>query len=1074
MEGPLMLPIPRLRLSRTANASAAPVAGPSRDRLLQNFPSDLADSDVGDRNEDGLPTPMMNTRVPLADPNENPAARLRALLARTPASSKSTPVPQPPPSNYSENESDFEPPSAVADNGPSFARESLKDIFSRALRDPGNTPQKASNRPRRNSIDASEVEASPRVERERAKFKAKRRSLSDEEFEIPSKSSQHSNVSLNQLKDLDLDLSSDSMYQQSLPDEDSNDTATFLRDINPNTTDTPPAATSTPQQSLLMSMNSQYPLQSNLMEQDSEMQRAFEGFDSYEAASSSQGPDQERLAEAEKERNIEREREWNRPVPKASRPSSSLGLNSPNAIERSRTRSLIQMDSPGRQSPSRRLQRQHSLTDSSRAGSPAGSLSGSHHGNDEPEPEIIHERERNWNAPRPKWTQHSTRPISPLSQSPSARLRAESSKASGTTKGEFVHRDYWSPSPVGKPASRISGSIKLSTIPVRSPKKSRPSDPPEPQPQETPPIPPPNTNLLHEDSTENDQLEAGDTSPDQTPTMKTIPPPVPEILEHSPKRSPARSPRHLADNNESRLRKALSPVETSAASKAALSQSADENLLQEPLPPGSPPRSQPAPDSFLVTPQSFRTTKLEFQTPSPPKNLPDLPGPPTSEDDSNDETPIRALRPDLTAIQTPRPPGGWAATPAPPQNPHPKPSSSSISDVSEEQPSRRFRRTPIRDLGANLTALKTPKPPGAWASTPAPPPMQSSTGTRPFSGNTDDESSYSGLATPVASLSQASSLPTQTPGAPGAWIATPVARKSILKVRFDTNGGAPATDSSRDPLEDVTNASIRTDTSFNAQGSSLGTLKHENGTVAPRPRTPEPSSPVSPARRKSSGIRVLDAFGMVVTKEETKPNALVNATPRNKSGIRVVDAMGREVDGGDEPSQELAEDLEGHSIALNHSEALVRVRQGLADLASGLEDMDSSSKEAWIDYHRLKELNDASKAARAARKQLGQALSSNDNNLMSKLGPLRASMKQSGSLVNIHLYTTRPGTHRLSMHSSSGPSWFSIPDTFRREGFKASSRQLWDILSILVWDWQQIIWETLGDATAPSSSWPPT
>jgi hypothetical protein len=64
---------------------------------------------------------------------------------------------------------------------PSVARESLKDIFSRALRD---TPQKG--RHRRNSIDISEVEASPRVEKERAKNKGKRKSLSDEEPDKPS------------------------------------------------------------------------------------------------------------------------------------------------------------------------------------------------------------------------------------------------------------------------------------------------------------------------------------------------------------------------------------------------------------------------------------------------------------------------------------------------------------------------------------------------------------------------------------------------------------------------------------------------------------------------------------------------------------------------------------------------------------------------------------------------------------------------------------------------------------------------------------------------------------------------
>jgi hypothetical protein len=138
------------------------------------------------------PTPVQTTVAP----TDTPAARLRALLSRVPNS----------PSNSggftharvasSEPDSDFDPPRASSTNTPSIARESLKDLFSRALRDPGDTPQK--NRRRRNSIDVSEVESSPRVERERAKNKGKRRSLSDEEADKPS-SMYHSQEQLIQI-----------------------------------------------------------------------------------------------------------------------------------------------------------------------------------------------------------------------------------------------------------------------------------------------------------------------------------------------------------------------------------------------------------------------------------------------------------------------------------------------------------------------------------------------------------------------------------------------------------------------------------------------------------------------------------------------------------------------------------------------------------------------------------------------------------------------------------------------------------------------------------------------------------
>ncbi|KAF5386174.1 hypothetical protein D9615_002384 [Tricholomella constricta] len=1461
-------------LSRNANAHEVSVAGPSRDGLSDIDPSaaDLTeDLDANDRDDEEQPTPKMTSTVSLTVPMETPAARLRALLARTPASSKSIPMPQPP-SHSSDNESDFDPPTGIAQSTSSFARESLKDIFSRALRDPGNTPQKEKSTPRRNSIDASEVEACPRVERERAKYKANRKSLSDEEFENPSKSSQRSEASFKssqaatfdilrerltnshtQLKDLNL---SDSLYQyvDSVPDDES-DTTTFLRDIDPNTT-TPPAATSTPQQSLRMSLNSQYPFQSNLMEHDSEMQRAFEGFDSYEADSrqrpvsfppsqsvvaethqypsqrqtqrrsesslshkksqsfeglqesiqtrrgieelrstsrtsssssalgsarhpddpdrlrerekewnkpkakarahtpdlarkpsdqrftrsgspmnntvpsgslsrrgssaslrsfdgnsskesslSSQAEYRERLAELERERNIERERDWNKPYPKSSRPTSSLGLRSPNAMERTRTRSLIQLDSPGRLSPARHLQRHHSLTNSSRASSPAVSLNGSHHGKDDSEEEeIVLERERNWNAPRPKWTQHSgLPPHSPLPRPQDGRIRAESLKTPGTKRGESpVHRGQFSaqsasllvggsrtennattparvasplplskpsassfsahhdrslsppfsrhksstsrtqpplaptasakgkgkeydrshaskdsalsmsqapvpasksgpggysfvrnrtplppieldketperpspshrvapssPSPTGRPVSRSSGAVRPSSNPLESPKKPKLYSHPNTQGDLAPTInlePPEsysegglsitytNTSRLQEENIgkpflsclvqslsnripDHEQVEAGDLSPERTPTMRTILPPAPETPEHTPIRSPSHSPRQTrATHDESRLQKALRSADTTTAS-AALNQTADHNLLQELSPPASPQtqssphRSHPALDSFLATPPrrpSFSTSKLEFQTPSPPKNLPELPGPPTSEDDTDDEaaqTPMRDLRPNLTAMKTPRPPGAWASTPAPPPRRNPEVSSSSFREMSNEQANSR-PWTPIRELGVNLSSLKTPRPPGAWASTPGPPPpRESPTRAHSLSGDTDDDLD-SGLATPVASLSRASSLPAQTPGPPGAWMATPAARKSILKVRFDTQG---------EPLENVTIASTRTDdVSVSEEGSSSRSGKTEKTEIPPRTCTPEPSTPISPTSRhfqspsqKSHGIRVLDAFGREVVKEEAKPRA-VNGTPRSKGGIRIVDAMGREVDGSDEPSPKLDSNVDEPSIALDRNEALVRVREGLADLANGLDAMDRANGGAWIDHGRLKELQDASKTARAARAHMGQALSSNNNDLMSKLEPLRASMKMSGSFISttidrrwtsswilwgglltaqlflifimyrvtvmrakdlflttyydpfypeMHLYTSRPDTLRLSMLSSSGPSWFSIPDIFHREGWKAFSRHIWHNLSVLVWDWQQLVWETLGEGAAQSSSWPPT
>jgi serine/arginine repetitive matrix protein 2 len=168
-----------------------PTAGPSRPYV------DLTNDYINDSdNESGAgttPRVPRNSTLPLLSgthvsgsditPADTPAARLRALLSRVPNQSSSANVPEKPPPPPSELDSDFETPH-FSPITPSIARESLKDLFSHALRDPGDTPQK--RRRRRNSIDASEVEASPRVERERAKYKTKRQSLSDDEVDKPS------------------------------------------------------------------------------------------------------------------------------------------------------------------------------------------------------------------------------------------------------------------------------------------------------------------------------------------------------------------------------------------------------------------------------------------------------------------------------------------------------------------------------------------------------------------------------------------------------------------------------------------------------------------------------------------------------------------------------------------------------------------------------------------------------------------------------------------------------------------------------------------------------------------------
>lgn len=190
---PMDTPVPsRLRLVRnyahmkSPDNDDTPVAGPSRISPPWHF------RDVRDEDDDTQSTPRITANAHLAGERDSPTShsssaplseyhsRLRDALSRM--NSLNSPTAPAPPSD-SERDSDYESVDRTSE-APSFHQQSVRKLFSRALRDPGDTPQKP--RHRRNSIDASEVEESPRkerVSRERAEYKGKRKSISDEEAE---------------------------------------------------------------------------------------------------------------------------------------------------------------------------------------------------------------------------------------------------------------------------------------------------------------------------------------------------------------------------------------------------------------------------------------------------------------------------------------------------------------------------------------------------------------------------------------------------------------------------------------------------------------------------------------------------------------------------------------------------------------------------------------------------------------------------------------------------------------------------------------------------------------------------
>lgn len=194
-------PLPRLRVSRAPpsgrqqnhNTSVtSSQAGPSR---LTDFTQlvDLNLSDIRaahdytdeDEEQDQYPTPRGNMPAPLSTSSATPtpglAGRLRELLHLVPNGSgaQSTPVSLRPPSPTF-HESDFE--GEMTTNNHSRAQELVHSIFTKAQREPGDTPQKS--RQRRNSDgSASEAGPIPKSLRGWSDTEEKRKSFSDEESE---------------------------------------------------------------------------------------------------------------------------------------------------------------------------------------------------------------------------------------------------------------------------------------------------------------------------------------------------------------------------------------------------------------------------------------------------------------------------------------------------------------------------------------------------------------------------------------------------------------------------------------------------------------------------------------------------------------------------------------------------------------------------------------------------------------------------------------------------------------------------------------------------------------------------
>ncbi|PCH43921.1 hypothetical protein WOLCODRAFT_26303 [Wolfiporia cocos MD-104 SS10] len=365
----------------------------------------------------------------------------------------------------------------------------------------------------------------------------------------------------------------------------------------------------------------------------------------------------------------------------------------------------------------------------------------------------------------------------------------------------------------------------------------------------------------------------------------------------------------------------------------------------------------------------------------------------------------------------------------------------------------------------------------------------------------------------------------QTPAFPGAWQPTPVPsarKKSILKVRFDVESEATASDvnhermpdeSSRLPIASGWKADRLPALNPDAHGSLA--LFEEESTVE---RTPVPAR----ARRKGPSVRVVDAFGRETLEEEdVKPDVdsllagPVPAGSRNRSKVKIVDALGREV----------KDEGNGAEAPLSHKEALDRVRRGIADMAEDLDDMDRSFEAMAVDDKRINALEDASRGAREARQKIAQSLKFVQDAENDGFWPLKDKIHNGGLLpaaiadtrlrwnswlfwcfiivqlvllavlyrmsyvrakriflttyydpfyADLYLYPFHADTLD---HAIPAPSWsiYSVPDTFARSGWLGVLGELWGNATCAVSHWQRQtieVWRPNLQGEA-SSSWPP-